>query len=104
MLAFTDSVWVLDLACKKHTEGKQLPMLTIMNIFMYVEYLESLKQKVRCIRGPKPVLNSGECYDTYVNGSRIVMRGSHKKKWQYRRKENRQRVTQIRMKRALRLN
>ena len=104
MLAFTDSVWVLDLACKKHTNGKQLPMLTIMHIFMYVEYLENLKMKVKCLTGPKPVLNGGECYDTYMNGTRIVIRGSHKKKWQCVRKENRQVVTHFRMKRALRFN
>ena len=85
--------WVLDLACMKHC-GKQLPTLTLVTIFEYLEILEKKKARV-----PK---KTGPCIDGTHDIFTVVAKGSRKKKWTPRR-ENRQCITHFRMKRAIRV-
>ena len=94
-----DRLWVLDLACMKHCR-KQLPILTLVIVFDYVEYLESLEFKKRVKqRSPK----NPHCPEGTSDVMTLVVKGARKKKWTPR-KENRQTFTRYRMRRALRYN
>ena len=85
-------MWVLDLACMKHC-GKQLPTLTLVHVFNYVQEAQKRttprKPKLpRCPEGTQDIVS-------------LVVKGARKKKWSLRR-EHRQCATQYRMRRALR--
>jgi hypothetical protein len=89
---------VLDLACMKHC-GKQLPTLTLTLIFSYVQQEETAECKRKKRIKPKTCPRIKGTNDVFA----IVPKGSRKKKWATSKKENRQCVTQYRMKRALRI-
>ena len=98
-----DRLCVLDLACMKHC-GKQLPILTLHSIVNFVNYLEELdrieeaKRRRTLKRTKKP-----NCPEGTQDMITVVTKGAHKKKWTPR-KENRQCITNFRMRQALRIN
>ena len=98
-----DRLCVLDLACMKHC-GKQLPILTLVTVFDYVLYMEEIDRieearKRRTKKSPK----NPHCPEVTSDIMALVVKGARKKKWTPRR-ENKQCVTQYRMRRALRYN